>query len=270
VTAKKIKLILFGSSGVLGRTFRQSIAYDSKYELISLGSSEYNVLNDANLECFLADICPDIIINCASLNGINVCSRNKHNAYKINGIFPQKLGTYSSINKKLLVHFSSECVFEDCKYLIENTIKPPVNNMTTYGLSKLLGEIQPTKWTKLIRLPLLISKKRNQQIIWKILNQLEQGSKAKASIDVMSSPVKVENIVHSIMKQLKIEGLPDEIIHFSCNRKLSVYETTKELGRECGIDTSNLMKANDSEFPSLEQKPLELGLKASHDFSLQD
>lgn len=259
------KVLLLGSSGNLGGALklfflnhRIPFAAPSRYELdISKPGSVFSIIADYN---------PGFVVNCTAMNGINQCSANVLASIRLNSLFPRLIAARSHELGYRFIHFSTECVFNDSDNIIPST-QIPVSPTTIYGSTKLAGEppIDPSV-TVLIRLPLLISTKPNNQIVWRILNALQIGEIAKASTDVYSTPVYIDDVarrVSTIIQENMKFGSP---MHMSSDIKLSLYQTVLSMADLHKISVSRLEPALDAEFSFAQEKPRQLGLKSTNDF----
>jgi len=256
-----LKVLLFGSSGVLGSAFIAELN-KRKINVIAPSRTHFKTSDAASLSSYIQSVCPDLVINCLSLNGIKQCYLDKSLALDVNAYFPAALARICITNSVKLIHFSTECVFGNSDVLIDDNVVPEFP-LTTYGVSKLLGELPNHDDVHTIRLPLLLSYKTNDQIVWKIANRLSQGLPASASTDVISSPVFAEDVAERLLSiWLASEKIPN-LVHISSDIRLSLHETVLKFCLSRGIDSTCLASSLDSDYPSPEQKPLALGLKSS-------
>ncbi len=259
------KILLLGSSGFLGSRFSIDLER-TKYNLLKPSKSQLKdkMVNYNNLKEFLSYNSVSYVINCIALNGVNNCYEDKKLAYQINSLFPTILSNCCEELGIHLLHFSTEMVFQDSITPIDINAKP--NPSTFYGITKYFGECQEYSNT-LIRLPLLISTFPNQQIVWKLLLRLKENKPIYVATDVLSTPVFVEDLTKSISKLIGFDELPFGLIHYSSNKRISLYETVELLAHKLNISTSSLSSCLSNDFPSVERKSLNLGLESSHDFS---
>ena len=139
------KVVVFGSTGMLGHLLYNYLKLNSNYELYDLSYrkklSPNTIIIDAKdknqIKNFLQSIRPDIIVNCIGLL-IEESEKDIKSAIYLNAYFPQWLkGICDNINCKL-IHISTDCVFNGEKgNYNENSIK---NATDIYGKTKSLGE----------------------------------------------------------------------------------------------------------------------------------
>ena len=135
-----MKIILFGSTGMLGRYVFNIL--QNYYEVVCINRIDFDIINDnwSKLHEILNTNLKsnDIIINCAGI----IPQKYNDNDYKtyirVNTLFPHKLNEISLQNNYKLIHITTDCVFDGSKgdYIIGD--KHSATNI--YGISKSLGE----------------------------------------------------------------------------------------------------------------------------------
>lgn len=127
-------VLLFGSRSQLGVSFLKN----TSFKTLSFNSDQFNALKISNLELFLDSLENkfDIILNFISNNDVENCNREEANI--VNCQFPEKLANYCKKNNKILIHLSSDYVFDGNtgSYIEDSSINP----LNTYGISKASGE----------------------------------------------------------------------------------------------------------------------------------
>ena len=143
----KLKVLVLGSTGLIGHQVFNHLVKTEKYELYNITYrkklNEETILCDVrNQDEFIAvvkSISPDIIINCIGIliEGANV---DPENAIFINAYFPHRLMSLADKLNSKLIHISTDCVFSGEKEMpyLEKDIK---DGKDIYAKSKGLGEI---------------------------------------------------------------------------------------------------------------------------------
>jgi dTDP-4-dehydrorhamnose reductase len=135
-----MKIILFGSNGMLGRYV--FIVLKEKYQIECITRDKYDIENDTwdKLNLLLKNIVKkgDVIINCAGIIPQKYNSTNYKTYIKVNTLFPHKLNELSNIYDGHFIHITTDCVYDGKKgsYSIEDEH----NAKDIYGVSKSLGE----------------------------------------------------------------------------------------------------------------------------------
>ena len=99
-------------------------------------------ISEDNIEEFLVDINPDIIINTAGVTTRREKESTINQIKFTNSLLPNILSNWSEINGCRLIHFSTDCVFSGEKGNYKDDDKPDA--LDTYGKTKSLGEVRGT------------------------------------------------------------------------------------------------------------------------------
>ena len=154
-----MKILITGANGQLGKDFqklfdREGIDYvasdfitarsaqRSNNHQLSTGNQQLLHLDITNLQSIrkiAADIKPDVIINCAAYNAVDKAEVEWEKAYTINGIGVRNLAIVANELDAVLVHYSTDYVFDGSKKEPYTIFDLP-NPLSRYGESKYLGE----------------------------------------------------------------------------------------------------------------------------------
>ena len=175
----KKKIVLIGSNSSLAKQLIKKLKNTT--QLLQLSRKNVDVVkNFEKLEKILESFKPNIILNCVGLTKFLDCEKDPTNAYLVNSNFPIKLSENIKEKNILLIHFSTEAVYEDGlkKLPNENTIPNP---STIYGNSKYIADmvLLKAKNTLIIRLPTLVGPTQNHQITNKRLKKDKYHEKNK-------------------------------------------------------------------------------------------
>lgn len=99
-------------------------------------------ISEDNIEEFLVDINPDIIINTAGVTTRREKESTINQIKFTNSLLPNILSNWSEKNGCRLIHFSTDCVFSGEKGNYKDDDKPDA--LDTYGKTKSLGEVRGT------------------------------------------------------------------------------------------------------------------------------
>ena len=143
----KKKILVLGSSGMIGHQVFNYLFKTDKYEIFNLSyrkkiNSETIICNVRKEEKFIKiinSISPHIIINCIGVL-INGANKNPQNAIFLNSYMPHLLMNLCNKLNSKLIHISTDCVFSGEKEIpyLEKDFK---DGKDTYAKSKGLGEI---------------------------------------------------------------------------------------------------------------------------------
>lgn len=133
-----MKILLFGKNGQLGWELNHSL--QSLGEVIALGRDEADFSKPESLRKIIQKNRPDIIVNAVAYTAVDKAESEEALAAVINGIAPTVLAEEALKQSALLIHYSTDYVFDGSKAsaYIETDEPRPIN---AYGRSKLLGEL---------------------------------------------------------------------------------------------------------------------------------
>lgn len=132
-----MKILLLGKNGQVGRRLKDALV--PLGHLICLGKEDVDFLKPESLKIALELHRPQIIINAAAYTAVEKAEYEADIAYQINAAAPGELAYHAAKNGSLLVHYSTDYVFDGRKIgeYNENDESCPLN---IYGKTKLEGE----------------------------------------------------------------------------------------------------------------------------------
>ena len=151
-----IKLLVLGSSGLLGSSLLRYFSTQSNIEVYGTARSFRSICNmppnvrehvtlGIDLDNigqhfkFIADMRPDVILNCTGIVKQAANADDPLSAISINALLPHRLARISADIGARLIHFSTDCVFSGSRGNYLEVDSPDPSDL--YGRSKLLGEI---------------------------------------------------------------------------------------------------------------------------------
>jgi len=256
------KILLLGYTGKMGLALNEVLKED--YTIIGKNSKDFNAENFDEVRDMIENIKPDIVINTVAFLGIDPCEKDPMKALKLNALYPKLLAELSNKIGFLLVHFSTDAVFNNEKndlYVESDTPKP----LNVYGLTKYGGDcfIQAiaTKYY-IFRLSVLFGKSiKNNQFIEKMLQKVEEGNNViKIADDVVSSPSYSLDIANEIKKILR-SSLPFGLYHLINDGKATLFELIFEIVKNLNLNIK-VEKASFKDFPYIGIKNLNTPIKS--------
>ncbi|WP_084665179.1 dTDP-4-dehydrorhamnose reductase [Thermanaeromonas toyohensis] len=133
-----MRYLILGAGGQLGRAFRQFLEQQG-YEVVACGRAEVDVSSPGALRRVFSATRPDVVINCAAYNHVDLAEREWEQALSVNGTAVKNLALLTREHGAVLVHYSTDYVFDGEKgapYMISDLPRP----LSRYGKSKLIGE----------------------------------------------------------------------------------------------------------------------------------
>jgi dTDP-4-dehydrorhamnose reductase len=133
-----MRLLVTGAAGMLGRDV-VAAAGDAGHEAVALARGDLDITNADAVRAAVAAAQPDAVINCAAWTDVDGAETAEEQATAVNGAGAGHLARAAAETGALLVHVSSDYVFDG------TATEPyredaPVAPQGAYGRSKLAGE----------------------------------------------------------------------------------------------------------------------------------
>ena len=222
-------------------------------ELFALDKKSLDISDPNSVSEALSYYKPDVVINCAAYNFVDEAERHFDIAYKVNALGPKNLAYVCGKDNILLVHYSTDYVFDGEKgdFYTEQDEPRPINN---YGKSKLEGERflrEQTDNFLLFRVSWVFGEGK-QNFFYKLKEWTVMQDIVRVVCDQISVPTYVEDIVKITMHAIH-EG-ERGVYHLTNSGYASRYETARYFIERLGL--ANLVLPVRSEFfPSPAKRP---------------
>lgn len=134
-----IKILVLGSTGMLGNYVNQYLKLNKKFNVTSLKREQFDAIYD-DLDILSVERY-DVVINCIGVINTLVHDVGIENTIIVNSIFPHKLSKVCNENNTKLIHITTDCVFSG-----KRDKSSPYNEfdlhdaVDIYGKTKSLGE----------------------------------------------------------------------------------------------------------------------------------
>lgn len=130
-------ILLIGGSGMLGRAWRELLR--QKHIPFSMPEQQYlNITNPEHLATWITPEFP-VVINCAAWTDVDKAESEPDAAHRLNAEAPGELATRCSAAGSLLVHYSTDYIF-DGRLAAPYSVHANPDPINVYGKSKLQGE----------------------------------------------------------------------------------------------------------------------------------
>ncbi|MBL8228430.1 MAG: dTDP-4-dehydrorhamnose reductase [Bryobacterales bacterium] len=133
------RALIVGSGGQLGVELVREFT-DRGYQVTGFQRSELDITDASRVEQAVASSDPSVVINAAAYNQVDLAEKEPQAAYLANSLAVRNLAMACRQNDALLVHFSTDYVFDGAKRApyVETDATHPLG---AYGVSKLAGEM---------------------------------------------------------------------------------------------------------------------------------
>ncbi len=247
-----MKVLITGANGQLGQDMQKLCRFAS-IDVIAAGSKTIDIADINSVGKFLGGRKVDVIINCAAYNAVDRAEAEWEKAFAVNGLGVRNLATTANQIGALLVHFSSDYVFDGSSaraYTIADTPRP----MSRYGESKFLGEsclrdladryiLIRTSW---------VFGTGNDNFPRKILRGSSENQELKVVTDQVSSPTYTIDLAHATLDLIKKTALGT--YHITNSGYCSRFEWAAHILDQVGW-TGKLIPAISDEFPAGAARP---------------
>lgn len=181
------KILIIGRQGQVAWELQRTLA--SLGHITVCGSQELDLANPDMIRTQVRSIQPDIIVNAAAYTAVDKAETESELCTSINAIAPGILAELARESQALLVHYSTDYVFDGTKvgaYLETD----PTNPLSVYGASKLAGEqaIIQVDCPHLIFRTTWVYGNRGKNFLLTILRLAAQTQELKIVADQIGSP----------------------------------------------------------------------------------
>ncbi len=117
----------------------EAIISPGPHPVIGLDLPDIDISDETGVRAAVREHTPAVVINCAAYTDVDGCETNKERAFLVNAEGVKILAQECKTAGALLVHFSTDYIFDGTKEgpYVESDMPNPIN---TYGKSKLAGE----------------------------------------------------------------------------------------------------------------------------------
>ena len=182
-----MKILLFGKNGQVGWELNRSLL--PLGTVVALGRNEADFSDPESLRKIVREIQPDVIVNAVAYTAVDKAEVEEDLANRINGEAPGVLAEEASRIKALLIHYSTDYVFDGSRSGVykESDVPNPVN---VYGHSKLMGEkaIQAAESDYLILRVAWVYSTRGSNFLLTMLRLLREREKLSVVNDQFGAP----------------------------------------------------------------------------------
>ena len=133
-----MKLMVTGASGQLGRELVELCATRG-VEVVGFDVESLDITNRDAVHAAVAELAPDVVVNCAAYTAVDACETNEDVALDVNAHAVRWIAEAVDAVGAHLVHISTDYVFDgtlDRPYVESD----PPNPRSAYGRTKLAGE----------------------------------------------------------------------------------------------------------------------------------
>jgi len=220
-----MKIIIVGANGMLGHDLVNTF---KNYSTYSFNKEELDITKKELLYKKLKIIKPELVINAAAYTDVDGAESNSDLAYEVNAEGVKNLANSCKKNNSILVHISTDYVFDGNKNGYEENEEP--NPINIYGKSKYMGEkylkyVNPRYY--LIRTSWLYGNK-GKNFVDTILNLAKQKKELKVVNDQFGRSTYTKDLTNKI-KEIVETKKPFGIYHITNSGTCTWFQFAKKI-----------------------------------------
>lgn len=260
-----MKIVLFGRDGLIGHELLRTLMPLGK--VTALGREDVDFEDKDRLHETVRSLGADVIVNAVGYTAVDQAEVDEARAFRVNAHAVEVLADYARYNGSLLVHYSTDYVFDGQKETpyIETDLPNPLN---AYGRSKRVGEqaveqggchhfIFRTSW---------VYGSRGKNFVKTIWQQAQKQEKLDVIADQLGIPTSAELIADVTALSIGAffaDLLPEGIHHLTASGETSwhglashVIRKMQESGIRTSLDVSDVRPVTTAQYPQPARRPL--------------
>jgi dTDP-4-dehydrorhamnose reductase len=230
-----MKILITGAAGQLGAAMVRGLS--GRHDVVPTTLDHLDVRDAAAVGAAMAAVRPDAIVNCSAYTDVDGAEDNPVEALAVNAFAVRVLGEAAARAGAVLVHYSTDFVFDgraDSPY--EET--DPPNPRSTYACSKLIGEwfAEEAPRHYVLRVESLFgglpgAPGARRTSVDRIVDGILAGEEARVFVDRTVSPSYTVDVVQATTRLLEA-ALPFGLYHCVNSGCCTWYELAVEVGRQ--------------------------------------
>jgi dTDP-4-dehydrorhamnose reductase len=281
-----MSILLLGKDGQVGWQLQRSLAPHGT--VIACGRSECDLTDSDRLRSLVRQVRPSVIVNASAYTAVDRAEAEPALAMRVNGEAPGVLAEEAAALSALLIHYSTDYVFDGCK-ATSYVESDPTGPQSVYGRSKLVGEeaIRAAGCKSVIFRTSWVFGARGGNFVKTILRLAREKETLNVVGDQVGAPTPaaliatVTGIVLAMLRQgREMNGDAQRLYHLCGGRPVSWHEfavTIVELaaampGFDLRLAPGAIRPIPSSEYPTAAVRPVNSRLDCSrleNDFGLQ-
>lgn len=200
-----MKILILGAKGMLGHELQKAFSDENKYDITLWDREELDITDRDAVDVQIKELNPEVIINAAAYTAIDKAESEAELVYKINSYAVGYLANAAKDLGALLVHFSTDYVFDGENHMGYKEDYAAKNPATVYGKSKKLAEkmiedIKPRYF--LIRTQWLFGVS-GKNFIETMLRLAGEGKDLKVVDDQFGSPTYAKDLAERVREMIE-------------------------------------------------------------------
>ena len=246
-----MRILLTGRNGQVGWEVQKALA--PLGELTALGRAELDLSDAGRLREAVREANPDVIVNAAAYTAVDKAESEREAAFAVNATAPGILAEEAKRNGALLVHYSTDYVFDGAKPVpyVEEDEPNPIN---VYGASKLAGEraIAGSGCRYLILRTSWVYGPRGSNFLLTILRVAREGPELRVVDDQIGAPTSSRAIARATAQVLRPGA--HGTYHLSAAGQVSWCGFARAILARAGVATA-VVPIRSEDYPAAARRP---------------
>jgi dTDP-4-dehydrorhamnose reductase len=252
-----MKVAVIGANGQLGTDLCRVLTAQ-KVSVVPLTRRDVDVADSAQVDRVLGTLKADVVISTAAFHKVEECEKQPAPSFAVNATGPRNLALACRQNNAVLVHFSTDYVFDgrERRPYTESDLPRPLN---VYGVSKLAGEhMVRLTWERhfVIRTCGLYgvagSAGKGGNFVETMLKKASEGAPVRVVNDQVLTPTFTGDLAEAVSKLIRTEAYG--LYHVSAEGECSWYDFARKIFELEGLKV-DLRPVSSGELSSPVQRP---------------
>ncbi|MGC9502980.1 dTDP-4-dehydrorhamnose reductase [Baaleninema sp.] len=255
-----MRVLLTGIGGQLGSEVQRLL--ETQMEVIGTGRDHLDLSQLRSIPSVVAEIQPDVIVNCAAYTAVDKAESEPELAQKVNGIAPGVLAKAAQQQGAKLLHISTDYVFDGC-HSRPYTESDPTNPVGEYGKSKLAGEVEVLQTDSshiVLRTAWVYGVGGGGNFVKTMLRLGKDRDEVRVVADQVGSPSWTGDIAHAIAQIVTNHRDIEGTYHFTNSGVASWYDFAVAIFEEAEalgfpLQLKRVVPITTAEYPTPAQRP---------------
>lgn len=252
-----MKWLITGGGGMVATDLVSELRARGE-NVASLARADLDITDQRLVNAAVAEAAPAIIVNCAAYTKVDQAEVEESAANAINGSAVELLAHAANKAGALLVHVSTDFVFDGAK-TSPYEVNDPTAPLSAYGRSKLLGEIAATHAEKhaIVRTAWLFGVHGNN-FVEAIRNQVRKGTNPLRVVnDQRGRPTYTPHLANAIIRIALLAHDSENargVFHYADEDECSWFDFAAAIVAELGADV-DVVPVSSDQFPRPARRP---------------
>ena len=247
-----MKILLTGREGQVGSELQRSLVRVG--DVVATNRCEFDLCDSNAIRRTIRETKPDVIVNAAAYTAVDNAESERDRAMQVNAIAPGILAEEAKLLGALLVHYSTDYVFDGSKQTPYKEEDAP-NPLSVYGRSKLEGEraILGSKCRHLIFRTSWVYSSRGRNFFLTILKAAREKPELQVVDDQFGAPTSSLAIAEATARALQVRA-GQGLYHMSAGGRTSWFGFAQAILRKAAVATP-VVPIRSDQYPAKATRP---------------